>query len=164
MHPLPRRRAQTISKRGGLTEKATIPNTGKKGIGQVRGGVTSGYSPLAAVLAPKEITDALDPCFTFSGHPAARAAALANIEILTDENLPANAAPQGKYSKQILSSEHKESEIVGGIRGKGLLLSSELVKDRNVQERFSNPSAVAEAFKPIFMEHKILRRVGPRFD
>lgn len=50
----------------------------------------------------------------------------------------------------------------GDIRGKGLLLSSELVKDRSVQERFSNPSAVAEAFEPIFMEHKILRRVGPQ--
>lgn len=130
-------------------------------------GVTSGYSPLAAVLAPKEITDALDEDgfvhgFTFSGHPVACAAALANIQILTDENLTANAASQGKYLKQILSSELEESEIVGDIRGKGLLLSIELVKDRSTQERFSNPSAVAEALKPIFMEHKVLCRVGPQ--
>ena len=62
-------------------------------------GITSGYIPMGAAIARKEIADAFvgseDASFrhiiTFGGHPVAAAAALRNIQIMEDEELPQNA-------------------------------------------------------------------------
>src|SRR3954452_5659453 len=67
-------------------------------------GVTSGYIPLGGVAVSDEIFDVMsDPDrmfmhgFTYSGHPVACAVGLRNIQIIEEENLPANAARSGSY-------------------------------------------------------------------
>lgn len=75
-------------------------------------GLTSGYLPMGATAVSDEVFSAFvaqgaaGPEFrhgnTYSGHPVAAAAALANIDIIERENLPANAAAMGKVLKAVL--------------------------------------------------------------
>ncbi|WP_147681111.1 aspartate aminotransferase family protein [Actinomyces ruminicola] len=130
-------------------------------------GMTSGYAPLAAVLTRAEITEDLDEDgfvhgYTFSGHPVACAAAMANLDILEREELPGNARRQGERLTRLLTEGLANCSILGDIRGKGLLLSIELVRDRVTMDRFADPFAFAALCKPIFMRHGVLCRVGPQ--
>ena len=64
-------------------------------------GITSSYAPLGAVLARKAIADVFNdgPGFlhglTFGGHPVSTAAALANLDIVLEEDLPGRARETG---------------------------------------------------------------------
>lgn len=101
-------------------------------------GITSGYAPLGAVMVRKEIADAFlgDETnkfvhgVTFGGHPASCAAALANIAILEREQLPERAAVVGDYLLRELHAAIGDHPNVGDIRGKGMFVAIELVRDR----------------------------------
>lgn len=128
-------------------------------------GMTSGYAPLSAVLTRADLSSDLDEDgfvhgYTFSGHPVACAAAMANLDILESENLLVNARRQGERLVRLLNEGLADCSILGDIRGKGLLLSIELVRDRATMDRFSDPFAFAALCKPIFMRHGVLCRVG----
>jgi taurine-pyruvate aminotransferase len=73
---------------------------------------------------------------TYGGHPAAAAVALRNIEIIEAERLADRSATTGAYLLDGLRTlmSHK---IVGDVRGKGLLVGVELVKDRSTKEPVS---------------------------
>ena len=71
---------------------------------------------------------------TYGGHPVAAAVALRNIEILQEEKLAGRAAEIGAYFLDALQSL-KSHKNVGDIRGKGLLIGVELVKDRSSKEQ-----------------------------
>jgi taurine-pyruvate aminotransferase len=70
---------------------------------------------------------------TYGGHPVAAAVALRNIEIMEAERLADRAAELGRYLLDGLNSLRRHG-IVGDVRGKGLLLAVELVKDRATKE------------------------------
>lgn len=130
-------------------------------------GMTSGYVPLSAVLTRADLSadlvdDGIVHGYTFSGHPVACAAAMANLDILERENLPWNARRQGERLVQLLNEGLANCSILGDIRGKGLLLSIELVRDRVTMDRFPDPFAFAALCKPIFMRHGVLCRVEPQ--
>ncbi len=101
-------------------------------------GLTSGYMPLGAALARKEIADAflgdegrkLMHGLTYGGHPAAAAAANANLAILERENLPRRSADLGAYLIEQLHLALDGHPNVGDIRGMGLFVAIELVRDR----------------------------------
>ncbi len=99
--------------------------------------ITSGYLPLAATLATDEIYERFngegrrfDYGPTASGHPVCAAVALRNIDIIIGENLPENATRVGEYLKSRLEDLMKNHKIIGQVRGRGLMLGIELVKDR----------------------------------
>jgi 4-aminobutyrate--pyruvate transaminase len=71
--------------------------------------------------------------FTYSGHPVGCAVGLANIDIIESENLPANAKEQGAYLLSRLE-ELLGHQNVGEVRGKGLMMIVELVKDKRSRE------------------------------
>jgi 4-aminobutyrate aminotransferase-like enzyme len=60
-------------------------------------------------------------------------AALENIRVLRGEKLAEKAARQGDYIRKILSEFSKKSRLVGDVRGKGLLIGVELVKDKKTK-------------------------------
>jgi 4-aminobutyrate--pyruvate transaminase len=106
-------------------------------------GISSGYIPLGAVGVTDEIYETmLEPDamfmhgFTYSGHPVACAVALRNIAILEDEELASNAAEQGAYLLSRLE-ELSPHQNVGDVRGKGLMLMVEVVKDKASKEPFT---------------------------
>jgi adenosylmethionine-8-amino-7-oxononanoate aminotransferase len=89
-------------------------------------GATSGYLPVGGVLVGRRTLEVLeaDPGyllrtgFTYSGHPTACAAGVANIEILQGEDLPGRAAPMGRRLRAGFD-ELLAEELVAEVRGDG---------------------------------------------
>jgi putrescine aminotransferase len=105
-------------------------------------GVTSGYLPLSGVMLTRALHDTLKSVkgpfahgFTYSGHPTACAVGLRNLQILEDEGLVEQAAERGAYLLRRLQ-ELRSHEIVGDVRGLGLVAGVELVRDRETKELF----------------------------
>ncbi|RSD28972.1 aspartate aminotransferase family protein [Mesobacillus subterraneus] len=106
-------------------------------------GITSAYLPLSATAVRKEIYEAFKGSEeydyfrhvnTFGGNPAACALALKNLEIMENEKLFDRSRELGDYLKQSLASKLKDHPFVGDVRGKGLLVGIELVKDQATKE------------------------------
>jgi 4-aminobutyrate aminotransferase len=95
-------------------------------------GIANGF-PISACIAKADIGDSFEPgdhLSTFGGNPVSAAAALANIDVILKEKLPEKAAEKGKYIMRRLDEMKEKYEIIGDVRGKGLMIGIELVKDR----------------------------------
>ncbi len=102
-------------------------------------GLTSGYAPMAAAIARREIADTIPVFFnvhTYGGHPVSAAAALANIGIIEREHLVENAATVGSSMIGLLEGL-REHPIVGDVRGLGMFMAVELVRDAGRRESFA---------------------------
>src|SRR5207245_5592998 len=84
---------------------------------------------------------------TFGGNPVSCAAALATLKLLK-ERLVANAAEVGSHLMAGLKSLAATHPLIGDVRGRGLMIGVELVRDRRTKERASEErdAAVAAAF------------------
>ncbi len=94
-------------------------------------GIADGF-PLSAFIVTPEIANAFTPgdhLSTFGGNPVSCAAAMANIGVMADEKLPANSAARGKQIMDRLKKFQTTCKVVGDVRGKGLMIGVELVKD-----------------------------------
>ncbi|MBW1858157.1 MAG: acetyl ornithine aminotransferase family protein [Deltaproteobacteria bacterium] len=101
-------------------------------------GIASGM-PLGAMVARSDIMvwEAGSHASTFGGNPVSCSAALATIELLEAE-LMENAKIRGEYLMTELRELQKSMECMGDVRGKGLMVGVELVKDRETKERASD--------------------------
>ncbi len=105
-------------------------------------GMGSGYYPLGAIMARRSIVDEVvgnggfAHGHTYAGNPMACAVGLEVFRIIREEHLPENAAAMGKLLKTGLKELEERYGIIGQVRGKGLLLALELVKDRDTREPF----------------------------
>ena len=107
-------------------------------------GITSGYIPMGGTITRKEIADAFvgsqrvsfRHVITFGGHPVAAAAALRNIQIMEDEDMVGNSARQGAYLLDGLKELQEKHQMIGVVRGLGLMCGLELVKDRQTKETY----------------------------
>ncbi|MGH7226002.1 MAG: aspartate aminotransferase family protein, partial [Gemmataceae bacterium] len=105
-------------------------------------GIASGF-PLAAFTAREEICDAMKPgdhLSTFGGNPISCAAALANLAVIEEEKLVDNAAGRGTELLTRFRRLQEKYPLIGDVRGRGLMIGLELVRDRESKE-----PAVAEA-------------------
>jgi adenosylmethionine-8-amino-7-oxononanoate aminotransferase len=101
-------------------------------------GLTSGYAPMAAAVARGEIAERIPVFFdvhTYGGHPVSAAAALANIGIIERERLVENAATIGAYMMGLLDGLGSHP-TVGDVRGVGLFMALELMRDPIRHEDF----------------------------
>jgi 4-aminobutyrate aminotransferase len=98
-------------------------------------GIASGM-PLSAVIAKAEVMDWKPGAHasTFGGNPVSIAAALATIGVLETEAI-ANAARVGEFILQQTAGWRERHESVGDIRGKGLMIGIELVRDQKTKEK-----------------------------
>jgi len=71
---------------------------------------------------------------TFGGNPVACTAALEVIGVIRDEKLMENATRQGAYLMKRLKEMQQKYAIIGDVRGKGLMVGAELVKDPETKE------------------------------
>lgn len=122
-------------------------------------GISSGYVPLSATLVNQRVARAWERDagftsvfmhgYTYSGHPVSCAAGLAAIDLVLKENLAENAAVVGDYFMARLLELKEKHRAIGDVRGKGLMLAVELVKDRTTKEPFgpedSYPVAISES-------------------
>ncbi|WP_158737936.1 aspartate aminotransferase family protein [Alteribacillus sp. YIM 98480] len=121
-------------------------------------GVTSGYAPLGGVVLSKQMHDDFKKLsdgvllhgYTYSGHPMSCAVALKNIEIIEKEGLQENAAIRGDELIQGFKAVQARRSTIGEVRGKGLMVGLEIVKDQETKEKFAAkqaPFLIAEAAK-----------------
>lgn len=103
-------------------------------IGKSLGG---GILPIAAVIARPELDVAGEWAFghyTHEKNPVTARAALTTIEIIEDEGLADNAARVGKHALERMYEMKDRCPAIGDVRGRGLVLGIELVRDRATQE------------------------------
>ena len=107
-------------------------------------GLTSGYQPLSATIISDEIHEVISGPgamflhgMTYSGHPAASAAALANLDILEREEIPQKVQITGKVFENALRGL-SDLDIVGEVRGSHFMMGIEFVKDKNSRECYSD--------------------------
>jgi 4-aminobutyrate aminotransferase len=112
-------------------------------------GIASGM-PLGAMVAWADIMDweAGSHASTFGGNPVSCQAALATIELL-ESGLMDNAVRRGEQLMAGLREMQQTIECIGDVRGKGLMVGVELVKDRETKERAGDwrDMVVQEAFR-----------------
>jgi len=95
-------------------------------------GIADGF-PIGACVCREDIGNAFEPgdhLSTFGGNPISAAAALANIKVMLRDKLPEQATEKGEYLMKRLNEMKEKYPIIGDVRGKGLMIGIELVKDR----------------------------------
>jgi len=102
-------------------------------------GLTSGYLPLGAAIAKEHIGYHFRDHFfshgaTYAGHAVGCAAALRVIQIYEEDNLIENSAMMGEYLLQKARELQDKHSCIGEVRGKGLFVGLELVKNRKTRE------------------------------
>ncbi|XP_061376065.1 alanine--glyoxylate aminotransferase 2 homolog 2, mitochondrial-like [Gastrolobium bilobum] len=93
-------------------------------------------APIGAVVTTPEIAKVLTYRHffsTFGGNPVCTAAGLAVLNVIEKDKLQQNAFIVGSYLKERLTSLMEKHEIIGDVRGRGMLLGVELVKDRQLK-------------------------------
>jgi adenosylmethionine-8-amino-7-oxononanoate aminotransferase len=110
-------------------------------------GLTSGYSPIGAMIASDRLFEPFDDGatvfphgYTFGGHPVSAAVALANLDIFEREGLNANVKRQAPALRATLERLY-DLPIVGDVRGEGYFYSIELVKNQATRETFTRDEA-----------------------
>ncbi len=135
-------------------------------------GISSGYIPLgatainervaAAFYGNQSFTGAIMHGYTYAGHPVACAAALASLKIVRDEDLPGNAARQGAYLMEKVKPLER-FPAVGDVRGKGLMIALDLVKDKGTREPIDPMGGYADRVAAIARaEGALVRPVGTK--
>jgi 4-aminobutyrate aminotransferase len=100
-------------------------------------GIASGL-PLSALVARADVMKRWKPgqhASTFGANPVAVEAALATLDVMKSERLMANALRQGKHALERLREMQDRYEIVGDVRGMGLLIGVEVVRSKRTKER-----------------------------
>jgi taurine-pyruvate aminotransferase len=117
-------------------------------------GVASGYAAISCTVTteavfnefkqnPEDGMSYFRDISTFGGCTAGPAAAIENMNIIIEENLLDNVNKMGEYAMERMQQMKNKHEIIGDIRGKGLFLGIELVKDRATKEPIHESVAVA---------------------
>ena len=131
--------------------------------------LSSAYLPISASVIPEYMHEAMiEPSskvgvfghgYTYTGHPAACAAALKTLEIYKRDNLFEHAAEMGEYSQTRLK-EFDSHPLVGEVRGRGLLAAVELVANKHSGEAFDDTSVGAYAKQACQDNGLLIRAVG----
>lgn len=136
-------------------------------------GISGGYAPLSATLVNQRVVDAwstegehnfVGAGYTHSGNPVACAAGLAALEIVLREKLPDNAREVGAYFLEKLRGLMDRHEAIGDVRGKGLMMTIEMVEDRKTKKAFDHDHPFPSAISKFCRENGVwLRQVDHKF-
>lgn len=101
--------------------------------------------PLGAVITTREIAasfaNGMEYFNTFGGNPVSCAVGLAVLDVIRDEELQRNALEVGAYLKEGLIRLQSSHSLIGDVRGQGLFLGIELVRDRKTLESAAREAA-----------------------
>jgi adenosylmethionine-8-amino-7-oxononanoate aminotransferase len=105
-------------------------------------GMSSGYSPIGAMIATDRLFEPFSDGkttfghgYTFGGHPVSAAVALANLDVFEREGINDHVKEQSPVLRATLE-QLLELPIVGDVRGEGFFFGIELVKDKDTKETF----------------------------
>jgi len=102
-------------------------------------GIASGM-PLGVTISRADIMDWVpgSHASTFGGNPVCIAAALATLDVIENENLLANATEVGNHMLKRMADWPAKHRLVGDVRGRGLMVGVEIVKDKKTKEYGNN--------------------------
>ncbi len=122
-------------------------------------GLAACYYPVGALIVSDRVAEAFRKgsgvfahSHTFNGMPAASAAVVAVLEYMKKHRLVERAARWGEFIEKEWVPELVTQDLVGDVRGKGLLWGLELVKDRVSKEPFPAAAGVASRLKALALE------------
>ncbi|MFP3558934.1 aspartate aminotransferase family protein [Paraburkholderia sp. SIMBA_049] len=137
-------------------------------------GLTSAYAPLSGVIVGELVWDVIEKGsqeygamghgWTYSGHPVCAAAALANLDILTRENLTQNAADVGAYLGQQLHAAFDAHPLVGEVRNAGMLAALEFMADKDARSPFDVALKVGPKVSAAALQRGVIARAMPHGD
>jgi L-2,4-diaminobutyrate transaminase len=137
-------------------------------------GLTSGYMPLSGAIVGEKVYAVMEDAaerigafshgYTYSGHPIAAAAANAVLDIVENERLTDRARTIGAYFQTRLRETFAQLEIVGEVRGVGLLGAIEFVADRTVKRRFDPSLKVGARISKAARDRGLIARAMPHGD
>ncbi|MDA7424808.1 aspartate aminotransferase family protein [Thalassococcus lentus] len=137
-------------------------------------GLTSAYAPLSGSIVSDKVwavlergTDENGPIghgWTYSAHPIGAAAGVANLKLIDDLDLIANARDVGAYLKAVLQDALGSHPHVGEVRGEGLLCAVEFVKDRETRGFFDPADKVGPRLAAALLERGVIARAMPQGD
>ena len=125
-------------------------------------GIADGF-PLGAFIAPQALADSFLPgehLSTFGGNPVSCAAAIATIEVLHEEGLISHADELGAWAMAELRNLQERCALIGEVRGQGLMIGIELVRDPVTKEP---AAAEAARVRALCREAGVLIGVGGQF-
>lgn len=125
-------------------------------------GIASGYAPLGAVLVSERVADvfakgsgAFQHGFTYQAHPVSTAAGNAVLDVLERQNLFARVEAVARQLREDLSPLEAHPNV-GEIRGLGLLLGVEFVKNKSTREPFPKEQNIAEKIRRAMLQENVL--------
>lgn len=126
-------------------------------------GLGAGYQPIGAVLAKGSLVERLRKGsgtflhgHTYIGHPVAAAAALAVQKVIERDDLLAAVRLRGESLRRLLRDAFDSHPHVGDIRGRGLFMALEMVRDRGTKQPFDPALKLHAAIKARAMAHGLM--------
>ena len=126
-------------------------------------GLGAGYQPIGAMLCSARIYQAIEAGsgffqhgHTYLGHPVACAAANAVVSAILNRGLISRVQQRGEVVMAALQSQFSEHPHVGDIRGRGLFLGLEFVKNRDSKAAFDSALTINKLFKKTAFENGLI--------
>ncbi|MBN9507696.1 MAG: aspartate aminotransferase family protein [Alphaproteobacteria bacterium] len=136
-------------------------------------GMSGGYAPLAAILIRDRVARAFygeaddnvqfHHGHTFGGNPIACAAGVAVLTEILSHDLVGNARARGEHLRARLEEMAARYDLIGDVRGAGLLQGIELVRDRATRAPFPRGARPGKAIERAARERGLLLRCGDNF-
>jgi 4-aminobutyrate--pyruvate transaminase len=130
--------------------------------------LSSSYLPISAVMVNDRVFQALSDesnkigtfghGFTYSGHPVPAAVAIETLKIYDETNIGEHVREVGPYLQAELRRRFAGHELVGEVRGVGLIAAMELVADKATHKNFEASAKVGPRLVTLMQEHGV---VGP---
>ena len=100
--------------------------------------------------------------YTYSAHPVAAAAALATLDILEEQDIAGNAARVGAHLQERLRTLTERFDVIGDVRGVGLMVGIEMVADKALRTPMPRSSDIpARVAREAYRRGAMVRISGP---
>lgn len=126
-------------------------------------GLGAGLQPIGAMLCTDTIYQAIadgsgffQHGHTYQGHPTACAAGVAVLRTLLEQDLPAEVQQKGTLLQEMLNARFGTHPWIGDIRGRGLFIGMELVRDKETREPLTPPFVLPERLRQVAMQQGLL--------
>ncbi|WP_306029582.1 aspartate aminotransferase family protein [Stappia sp. MMSF_3263] len=137
-------------------------------------GLTSAYAPLSGSIISKKVWEVLERGtdengaighgWTYSAHPIGAAAGVANLKLIDDLGLVANARETGANLNAAMHTALADHPKVGEIRGEGMLCAIEFVDDKASRTYFDPSAKVGPALASALLKRGVIGRAMPQGD
>jgi len=132
--------------------------------------ITNGYFPFGAVMINEKVANAFESNndafgmighgYTYSAHPVGAAAALACVPMVTEAKVNENAAARGTELLAVAERLKSQYELVGDVRGKGLMVALEMVSNRESKTP-ADKQTISTFYEKVYSAGVMVRVSGP---